>query len=106
LDCTLARDVNWEAPLYQALNGTKSVLRVVLPPVDISIYNRFLWGVLGKEKADMMMPLLHEFVGKGIWYSQLCMDKYGVLRVPEYSEYRTLATNAGICASFTHESSS
>jgi hypothetical protein len=58
----VAQDFDWSGPLRQALNGS---LRSVLPPVDIAIYNRFMWGVLEKDRADMIMPLLHDFVGDG-----------------------------------------
>jgi hypothetical protein len=55
-------DFDWNEPLYEALNGT---LRSILPPVDIAIYNRGLWGILGKERAQVTMPVLREFVGEG-----------------------------------------
>jgi hypothetical protein len=55
----MAGNVDWEEPLDKALNGS---LRQLLPPVDIVIYNRFLWGTLSKERAETIMPLLHDFV--------------------------------------------
>jgi hypothetical protein len=58
----LAPDLDWSEPLHQALNGS---LRSILPPVDIVIYNRCLWGTLRKAEADKIMPLLHDFVGDG-----------------------------------------
>ena len=51
--------VDWEEPLDKALNGS---LRQILPPVDIVIYNRFLWGPMPEERAETIMPLLHDFV--------------------------------------------
>jgi hypothetical protein len=55
-----AHDWDWNEPLYQALNGT---LPILLPDVDIAIYNRGHWGALTAERAETIMPLLHEWAG-------------------------------------------
>jgi hypothetical protein len=85
----LAGDVDWEDPLYRALNGS---LRQVLPPVDIVIYNRFMWGVLDKDLANTIMPLLHDFVGEGRcmyrtatttpFYSQELLEEINIMKEP------------------------
>ena len=60
-----AEDFDWSAPLYQALNESSptSSLQHVFPNVDIVMYNRGLWGMLNKDQADIIMPLLHHFAG-------------------------------------------
>jgi hypothetical protein len=49
-------------PLPQALN-VSGVLRTQLPPVNITIYNRGHWGVLSKDMAETILPLLYDFAG-------------------------------------------
>jgi hypothetical protein len=56
-------DYDFEEPLPAALNMKSGILRKQLPPVNITIYNRGLWGVLKKGPASKIMPLLFDFAG-------------------------------------------
>jgi hypothetical protein len=56
-------DYDFDEPLQTALNTTSGILRKQLPPVNITIYNRGLWGVLKKGPASKIMPLLFDFAG-------------------------------------------
>jgi len=60
-----AKDFDWSAPLYQALNENSSTssLHHILPDVDIVMYNRGLRGMLTEDQVDTIMPLLHHFAG-------------------------------------------
>ena len=62
LNRSKAHDWDWNETLDKALNDT---LQKILPLVDIAIYNRGLWGVLSKDMAKKVMPLLHGLVGDG-----------------------------------------
>ena len=53
-------DFDFSEPLDIAI-APSGALRKVLPPVNISVYNRGLWGVLSKERAEKLMPLFHGF---------------------------------------------
>ena len=98
----LAGDVDWEDPLYKALNGS---LRQVLPPVDIAIYNRFMWGVLDKDLADTIMPLLHDFVGEGrcLYRTATATPVYPTDQLQEIKTMKEPTFNAGCgLMDFTH----
>jgi len=50
---------NWEQPLGDALERNGS-LRELVPPVDVSIYNRGLWGQLTTAQTQRYMPLFRD----------------------------------------------
>jgi len=56
-------DFDFSQPLTAALyeNG---VLRQHLPPANISIYNRGLWGALPRENSAKILPRLYNFTGR------------------------------------------
>jgi len=54
-------DYDWRQDLVEAL-GQGGILRELLPIVNITIYNRGLWGTLKKDRANQIMPRLHEWV--------------------------------------------
>ena len=53
---------DWNGILQDVVNGT---IQAFLPAIDIAIYNRGLWGVLNADRAERIMPLLHNLVGDG-----------------------------------------
>jgi len=57
-----AGDFDFFEPLPQAL-AKDGALQRLLPPANITIYNRGLWGLLTKEKSDTLFPLLYDFAG-------------------------------------------
>ena len=57
----------WGTPLYQVLNGTKSVIALV----DIVIYNRFFWGVLGIKRPTWSCHSCTNLLAKGHCYCSL-----------------------------------
>lgn len=52
---------NFYQPLGDAIERNGS-LRQVVPPVDVAIYNRGLWGTLTTKQAQRYMPLFRDMV--------------------------------------------
>ena len=94
LNRSKAHDWDWNETLDDALNGT---LQSVLPPVDIVIYNRGLWGVLNKDMATKIMPLLHELVGDGrcMYRTTTAAPIYDSLWEREMQSMKDATYNAG-----------
>jgi hypothetical protein len=89
-----AHDWDWNAPLHEALNSS---LPHVLPDVDIAIYNRGHWGALDQELAEKVMPLLHQWAGKGrcFYRTTTAGPITHRLREPETTYIKMAAFNAG-----------
>ena len=47
----------------EAIDADNGVLRHVVPPVNIAIYNRGLWGKLAPERAQRIFPALFNWTG-------------------------------------------
>jgi hypothetical protein len=45
------------------VDALQNSLKKVLPPVNIGIYNKGLWGRVSKETLDRVMPALYNFTG-------------------------------------------
>jgi hypothetical protein len=56
---------DWAQDFVEALSPDNGTLRQMLPPVDIAIYNRGLWGKLEAERAERLFPRLYEWAGNG-----------------------------------------
>lgn len=56
-------DFDFSQPLAAALYED-GVLRQHLPPVNVSIYNRGLWGALPRENSAKILPRLYNFTGR------------------------------------------
>jgi hypothetical protein len=54
---------NFYQPLGDALERNGALWQVI-PPVDVSIYNRGLWGALTTEQATRYMPLFRELTSQ------------------------------------------
>jgi hypothetical protein len=54
---------NFYQPLGDALERNGSLWQVI-PPVDVSIYNRGLWGALTTEQATRYMPLFRDLTSQ------------------------------------------
>lgn len=53
---------DYSQDLTQALNTANGgFLPNVLPPVDIEVYNRGIWGKLEKSRVEKILPLLYEW---------------------------------------------
>jgi len=59
----LNASLDFSQPLTLALNESNGILRSLLPPVDVAIYNRGLWGPLQPEIAATVLPQLYTFSG-------------------------------------------
>jgi hypothetical protein len=55
-------DVDWsqDLPEFLSLNGAFTSL---LPPVDIAMYNRGIWGDMPAERSKQVLPLLYNYSG-------------------------------------------
>lgn len=89
-------DFDFSQPLETAI-GPNGVLRQVLPPVNISLYNRGLWGVVDKEKANRIMPLLHDFSqgSKGRCYFRSSTGRFEGIRQHELQVMMEATAKAG-----------
>lgn len=56
-------DLDWSESLEDALKSN-GILRRMFPDVDVSIFNRGLWGVLSKSRASIVMPRLYNWTGE------------------------------------------
>ena len=89
-------------PLVEALSPgsaadkDQSVLQQLLPPVNITLYNRGLWGTLSEARAKQILPRLHKFSqGKqGRCYFRSTTSKPATQEV-ERSYVREAAFHAG-----------
>jgi hypothetical protein len=91
-----AHDWDWKDPLHEAL--LKGTLKSVLPDVDIVIYNRGLWGVLTKDRAEKIMPLLYDWTGENgrcFFRTTTASPDSDVYREPERTYVKRATFSAG-----------
>ena len=53
---------DFSQPLEEAINASGALYKQ-LPPANIVIYNRGIWGSLYKERAEILMPLFYQWAG-------------------------------------------
>lgn len=56
---------DYSQELADAINPDGGILRQIVPNVDVSIYNRGLWGRLDPDRAKKIFPLLSNWTGSG-----------------------------------------
>jgi len=73
------------------------VLRQVLPPVNISLYNRGLWGKIPKEKVEKLMPALYDWSQgeKGRCYFRSSAGRFESTRQHELDVVRRATQKSG-----------
>lgn len=58
-------DFDYSQSLAHALEETSGgILPKLLPPVDIELYNRGIWGLMNKQHSKTVLPLLHQWTHK------------------------------------------
>jgi hypothetical protein len=55
-------DVDWTQDLLDFLSPNRSIASQ-LPPVDIVMYNRGVWGEMSAERSKQVLPLLYNYSG-------------------------------------------
>jgi hypothetical protein len=62
-DRVWAGDVDWKQDLLDFLSPNRAIASQ-LPPVDIVMYNRGIWGILPPERSQQIFPLLYNYSGR------------------------------------------
>jgi hypothetical protein len=91
---------DFSQPLQTALseNGTMFTQQY-LPPFNITIYNRGLWGVLSKERTEIILPLLYKSAGgdQGRCFFKSTTGRFQSTLGPERHQYVRHITLANGC---------
>jgi hypothetical protein len=91
-------DLDWTQDLLDFLSAD-GALASQLPPVDIVMYNRGLWGLLPEERSKKVFPLLYNHSGRAKGQCFYRTTVSAKVRVPEI-EYVRDHTLAGQCSFF------
>lgn len=87
---------DWSQPLERAI-APGGILERLLPPVNISLYNRGIWGAIAKERAELLMPMFHNFSGgdQGRCYFQASTGRFDWTQQAERTHVNDAAQKAG-----------
>jgi len=63
-----ANNFTWQQSFEDAIlleAGHNGTFHNMLPPVDYAVYNRGLWGQFTEKEADIILPRMYDWTGKG-----------------------------------------